>query len=132
MGIKTVQLKARIKELEGRIGQLDGKKVRKPRKTKVYTTDNIPYCRGLGGKKVLKDGYYDNISVYFGKVYDTAKLTRKDELHYMQSVRNKMIETFGVFNTNFDDTIKTVEVDMSHLRKRRKKDAVLPNEPVKS
>ena len=120
MGIKTVQLKARIKELEGRIGQLDGKKVRKPRKKKVYTVDNLPYTRGFGGRKILKDGSYDNINVYFGKIYESAKMCLESEQLYLRTVRDKMIEAFGAFHNNFDDTIKHIEVDMPHTRKRRK------------
>ena len=44
-----------------------------------------------------------------------------------------MLKNFGVYHETFDETIKTVMVDIVPLRKkRRKKDAMLPNEPHSS
>ncbi|MHC4643982.1 MAG: hypothetical protein ACYTBJ_00675 [Planctomycetota bacterium] len=122
--VKLVDLKRRIKALEDNVGALDGKKPRKKRgkKKKVYTLDNIPTCRGFGGKKILKDGTWGEFTVSFGKVYKATQMTRKEELNYMRHLRANMIKNFGEFNTRFEDTIKTVMVDMPRqYRKPRKK-----------
>ena len=127
MAKQLKHISSRIKELEATMSSLDGKKARKPRKKKVFTLDNLPATKGFGGKIILKDGHYGDYSVYFGKVYTRATMTDDETRSFLYSLRNKMMERFGEFNTNFDDTIKVIEVDNSHLRKRRKKDAVLPD-----
>jgi len=122
-------IRQRILELEKKMEMVDGQKARKPRKArkkKVYTLDNLPYTRGFKGKKLLKDGDYGDISVYFGKVFFKEKSNPAADVAYLKALKTKMTERFGAFHYG-DTYINRIEVDNSHLRKRRKKDAVLSN-----
>jgi hypothetical protein len=124
MGKKVTALTKRIRDLESTIGRLDGKKVRKKRKgraKKEYTRDSLPTVAGFGGQKLVRDGIYGDFSVYFGRIYNKAVMTEEEGLAYYRALRSSMIEAFGTFHRTWDECIKTIEVDNSHLRKHKSK-----------
>ena len=113
------EIKQRVKKIEKTIELLDGKKTMKPRKKKVYTIGDLPTTRGFGGVKVLKDGVYGDISVVFGKILTKPPPDPEADRQFLLSLKEKMIERFGRFRMGMDE-LDYIEVDNSHLRKRRK------------
>jgi len=114
------KLRQRVAKMEKTMDLIDGKKTRKPRvvKKKKYRVEDLPFTRGFGGKKILKDGTYGDIVVFFNKIYTKPKPDPAADLEYLKAVRQIMIATFGRFRQG--DEIDYVEVDNSHLRRRKK------------
>ena len=125
MGLREISTaKQRLISAEKRMETLDGKTTRKPRKgrgKKEFTLETLPFTRGFEGKKVLKDGIYGDYHVFWGKVTKTKKLPIDRDRKVLLALRNKMVQTFGHFRQGEEQEIQYIEVDNSHLRKRRKK-----------
>ena len=120
--LKTIE--RRISKLESLMSTLDGKttRIKKPKPqivqdNKPVDLSKLPTTRGFGGRRILKDGEYGNVRVFFGKVYHKPNFSDAEQAAYLRAVRDKMVKVFGRFRDG--DEIDYVEVDNSHLQRKK-------------